>query len=428
MTADLHVLPVAGLPVVREGDDLAALIAGSFADIRHGDVVVVTQKAVSKSEGRVVVGPKDAWVERESRRVVARRGDLVIVETKHGFVCANAGIDESNVRPGSISLLPQDPDRSARRIRDGLRERTGADVAVVVSDTFGRPWRHGVVNVAIGCAGLAPLVDLRGTPDMYGRPLEVTVVAVADEIAAAAGLVMGKAEGVPAAVVRGVPGTSSQGTAGDLVRPPEEDLFRYAPLEAIGSLRTVREFGGGPVPREILIEAVGAALSAPVPHWSGSAQWMWVVLESRATRSRVLEAMTEPGARDPRRDGSGQRVEEPGLQRSQEVLGRASVLAAPHIGGRRADQRPEDGWSEGDRDVFLLAAGAAIQSFRVAVHAQGFVSAWLSPNLFDADRIREALEVDPRWQATGVVAVGAPSGEEPPPRRPPEVGNHLRFS
>jgi coenzyme F420-0:L-glutamate ligase/coenzyme F420-1:gamma-L-glutamate ligase len=423
MTADLHVLPVLGIPEVHEGDDLAALIAGSFTDIRGGDVVVVTQKAVSKAEGRVVTGPKEAWVERESRRVVARRGDLVIVETKHGFVCANAGIDESNVGPGSLSLLPQDPDRSAGRIREGLRDRSGADVAVVVSDTFGRPWRHGVVNVAIGCAGLAPLVDLRGTPDMHGRPLEVTVVAVADEVAAAAGLVMGKSEGVPAAVVRGAPGTRSEGTARDLTRPPEEDLFRYAPLEAIGSLRTVREFRGSRVPREVLVEAVRAALSAPVPRGSEhqSSPWMWSVLESRAARSRLLDAVAEAGARDPRHDGSGERVLEPRLEPARDVLARAPVLAVPHMSH-------EEGRTEADRDVFLLAAGAAVQSFRVAVHAQGFASAWLSPNLFNTDRIRDALGLDPRWEATGVVAVGAPAEEEPPPGRRPDIGSHLRFS
>jgi F420 biosynthesis protein FbiB-like protein len=423
MTADLHVFPVLGIPEVYEGDDLAALIAGSFSDIRAGDVVVVTQKAVSKSEGRVVTGPKEAWVARESRRVVARRGDLAIVETKHGFVCANAGIDESNVGPGSLSLLPQDPDRSAGRIREGLRDRSGADVAVVVSDTFGRPWRHGVVNVAIGCAGLAPLVDLRGTPDMHGRPLEVTVVAVADEVAAAAGLVMGKSEGIPAAVVRGAPGTRSEGTARDLVRPPEEDLFRYAPLEAIGSLRTVREFRGSRVPREVFVEAVRAALSAPVPHGSEhrSSPWMWSVLESRAARSRLIDAVTDAGVRDPRHDGSGGRAGDPRLERAHEVLTRAPVLAVPHTGS-------EEGRTEANRLVFLLAAGAAVQSFRVAVHAQGFASAWLSPNLFDTDGIRDALGLDSRWEGAGVVAVGAPTGEEPPPGRRPDVGRHLRFS
>jgi coenzyme F420-0:L-glutamate ligase/coenzyme F420-1:gamma-L-glutamate ligase len=426
MTAGLLILPVPGIPEVREGDDLAELIAGASTDIRDGDVVVVTQKVVSKSEGRVVRGPKERWLERESRRVVARREDLVIVETKHGFVCANAGIDESNVGPGSISLLPEDPDRSAVRIRGGLRERTGADVAVVVSDTFGRPWRHGVINVAIGCAGLTPLVDLRGAPDMHGRPLEVTVVALADEVAAAAGLVMGKSDGVPVAVVRGAPSTGSEGTARDLVRPPEEDLFRYAPLEAIGSRRTVGEFADGPVPREVLTAAVRAALSAPVPHGSRHRPppWMWVVLESRAARSRLLDAVADPRVGDPP-DGLGEDAVERRLQRWHELLGRAPVLAVPHVGRGRAE--PEAGPREAERDVLLLAAGAAIQSFLVAVHAQGFASAWVSVSLFNTDRTRAALALDPRWEAMGIVAVGA-RPEEEPPRPRPDLSDHLRFS
>src|ERR687891_392228 len=154
----LEILPVAGIPEIAAGDDLAGLIA-ERATLRDGDVVAVTQKVVSKAEGRVVRGRKDEWVEREARRIVARRGDLVIAETRHGFVCANAGVDASNVPESMISLLPEDPDGSAARIRDGLRDRAEAQTGVVITDTFGRPWRRGQVNVAIGCAGLAPLVD-----------------------------------------------------------------------------------------------------------------------------------------------------------------------------------------------------------------------------------------------------------------------------
>jgi len=231
MTGRIEVLAVAGLPEVRPGDDLAALIAGA-ADLADGDVVVVTQKVVSKAEDRLVdidpeVGHRPL-VERESVRILRRRGDLVIAETKHGFVCANAGVDLSNVEAGQAALLPVDPDRSARRIRDALRHRFSVDVAVVVSDTFGRPWRRGVTDVAIGCAGLRPVVDLRGTTDALGRELQVTEVAVVDEIAAAAELVMGKAAGVPVAVVRGIdPAWFGDGSVvDDVVRSPDEDLFR----------------------------------------------------------------------------------------------------------------------------------------------------------------------------------------------------------
>ena len=231
MTGRIEVLAVAGLPEVRPGDDLAALVAGAV-DLVDGDVVVVTQKVVSKAEDRLVdidpeVGHRPL-VERESVRILRRRGDLVIAETEHGFVCANAGVDLSNVEAGKAALLPVDSDRSARRIRDALRHRFSVDVAVVVSDTFGRPWRRGVTDVAIGCAGLRPVVDLRGTTDALGRELQVTEVAVVDEIAAAAELVMGKAAGVPVAVVRGIdPAWFGNGSVvDDVVRSPDEDLFR----------------------------------------------------------------------------------------------------------------------------------------------------------------------------------------------------------
>jgi len=231
MTGRIEVLAVAGLPEVRPGDDLAALIVGAV-DLVDGDVVVVTQKVVSKAEDRLVdidpeVGHRPL-VERESVRILRRRGDLVIAETEHGFVCANAGVDLSNVEAGQAALLPVDSDRSARRIRDALRHRFSVDVAVVVSDTFGRPWRRGVTDVAIGCAGLRPVVDLRGTTDALGRELQVTEVAVVDEIAAAAELVMGKAAGVPVAVVRGIdPAWFGDGSVvDDVVRSPDEDLFR----------------------------------------------------------------------------------------------------------------------------------------------------------------------------------------------------------
>ena len=231
MTGAISLVPVTGLPEIAPGDDLAGMIAEA-ADLADGDVVVVTQKIVSKAEDRVVdidpaVGHKPL-VEAESVRVLRRRGDLVISETEHGFVCANAGIDLSNVPEGRAALLPVDPDRSARRIRDALRHRLGVDVAVIVSDTFGRPWRAGVTDVAIGCAGLRPVVDLRGTTDALGRELQVTEVAVVDELAAAAELVMGKASGVPVAVIRGVdPSWFGDGSVvADVVRSPEDDLFR----------------------------------------------------------------------------------------------------------------------------------------------------------------------------------------------------------
>ena len=233
MSGRLEVFGVDGIPEVRRGDDLAGMIADAI-ELADGDIVVVTQKVVSKAEGAMVAIDADdprghrQVVEDQSVRVLRRRGDLVISETKHGFVCANAGVDLSNVERGQAALLPEDSDRSARRIRDGLRARAGVEVAVIVSDTFGRPWRRGVTDVAIGCAGIGAILDLRGTADALGREMQVTEVAVVDELACAAELVMGKSDGVPVAVVRGVDRSwfRTGSVHDEVIRPPAEDLFR----------------------------------------------------------------------------------------------------------------------------------------------------------------------------------------------------------
>ena len=240
----IAIVPIDGLPEIREGDDLAALIAAA-TDLEDADIVVVAQKAVSKAEGRVVrldeLEPsaqareiardeKDAAhveaVLRESVRLVRVRPPLVIAETRHGFVCASAGVDASNTpEPGTLVLLPVDPDASAARIRDGLRELTGRDVGVVVSDSFGRPWRLGTTDVALGAAGIAVLADLNGRRDPTGYELHATQIAVADQLAGAAQLVLGKLDRVPAARIRGVD-VRGEGRARDLVMPAERDLFR----------------------------------------------------------------------------------------------------------------------------------------------------------------------------------------------------------
>ena len=235
----LEVFGIDGIGEIHPGDDLAGIIASAARDgdgtaLADGDVVVVTQKIVSKAENQLVpIDPHDPLshkplVEAESVRILRRRGDLIISETRHGFVCANAGIDLSNVESGYAALLPEDSDRSARRIRDGIRGKAGIEVAVIVSDTFGRTWRRGVTDVAIGSAGIAAVLDLRGTPDALGREMQVTEVAVVDEIACAAELVMGKSSGIPVAVVRGVdPTWFRDGSVHDeIVRHPNDDLFR----------------------------------------------------------------------------------------------------------------------------------------------------------------------------------------------------------
>lgn len=232
----ITIYPITGLPEIAPGDDLALLVgdalAASEVGLESGDVVVVTHKVVSKAEGRVVELDDDGphshrhLVESESVATLRRRGDLVITETRHGFICANAGVDRSNAGPCRAVLLPLNPDRSARRLRVRLMQRFEVEVAVVITDTFGRPFRRGLTDVAIGVAGFKPIRDLRGVPDDHDRVLEVTEVAVADEIAAAADLVKGKARGIPAAIVRGLSLPTEEGAATDLIRGASEDLFR----------------------------------------------------------------------------------------------------------------------------------------------------------------------------------------------------------
>lgn len=233
----LEIIPISGLPEVRPGDDLGGQIIDACQaelGLEDGDVLVVSQKVVSKAEGRLVtVDPVDPLSHKplvlaESARVIRRRGDLIISETKHGFVCANAGIDRSNVDADVAALLPIDSDRSARRIRDAILGRTGVTTAVIVADTFGRPWRRGITDIALGSAGIKAILDLRGTQDAVGRELHVTEVCIVDELAGAAELVRGKATGVAVAVIRGVdPNWFGDGSVvGDVVRSPAEDLFR----------------------------------------------------------------------------------------------------------------------------------------------------------------------------------------------------------
>lgn len=227
---EVRVVGLTGIPEVEPGADLPTLLGDSVeraGGVEAADVLVVAQKVVSKAEGRIEwTDDHVATILREAKAVRRRRGDLVIAETPHGFVCASAGVDRSNTPgEGLVVLLPEDPDASAGRIRAALGTRFGLAPAVVVSDSFGRAWRRGTTEVAIGVAGMAPLRDLRGTADRRGYVLQTTLVAVADEVASAAGLVMGKADGIPAALVRGLDLPVGDGLARDLVMPPELDLF-----------------------------------------------------------------------------------------------------------------------------------------------------------------------------------------------------------
>jgi len=424
----VQILPIEGLPEFEAGDDLGLALAARLREIgvADGDVVVVTQKAISKCEGRVVpLEPEGraAWLERETRRVVARRGDLIIAETHHGFVCANAGIDESNVAAGMLSLLPVDPDGSARVIRQVLADSLGVEVAVIVTDTFGRPWRGGVVNVAIGSAGISPLLDLRGTHDSKGRVLEATVVAIADELAASSGLVIGKADGIPAALVRGIAATGD-GTAAELIRDSGEDMFRYSPLEAIRTRRTVRTFGTGEIPRECIESAVKAAISAPAPHHTQP--WMFVAVDSAAGRSALLSVMADAWRADLARDGVSADEIEGRLARSHAVLGQAPTLIVPLVRTSGAHIYPDAERGQAERDMFLLSAGAAIQNLLLGLWAQGIASSWISSTLFCREEVLIALDLDDSWLPMGTVAAGWPA-EDPPDRPNVDVSDFLRY-
>lgn len=250
MLPQISIIGLTGIPEIVVGDDLPAMIVSAAQnaqlEIQEGDVFVIAQKVVSKAEGRVIeletVLPSQEAIEwanqfdkdarmvevvlGQSRRIVRKERGVMICETHHGFVCANAGVDNSNIAPGFVVLLPEDPDASARHIQSALEEAFGVRLAIIISDTFGRPWREGLVNVALGVAGIAPLLDYRGQTDSYGQLLRVTMIAVADEIASATELVMGKSDAVPVALVRGFPYESRVASASELVRPPEHDLFR----------------------------------------------------------------------------------------------------------------------------------------------------------------------------------------------------------
>jgi coenzyme F420-0:L-glutamate ligase / coenzyme F420-1:gamma-L-glutamate ligase len=418
--AGFTVTQVTGLPEITAGADLAALIADASPDLRPGDILVVTSKIVSKAEGRVVTASREQAIEAETVRVVARRGVTTIAQTRHGLVLAAAGVDESNTAPGTVVLLPADPDESARRLRKALHARTGVLPGVIITDTMGRPWRAGQTDNAIGAAGVTPVRDHRGEADTFGNILEVTVAAVADEIAAAADLVQGKSLGVPVAVVRGLAGlvTEQDGPgARALIRPAEEDMFRFGSAEVPLARRTIRAFTAEPVDAGAVRRAVGTALTAPAPHHSEP--WRFVILETAAARTALLEAMREAWAADLRGDGFTQEQISRRLRRG-DVLRHAPLIIVPCLVPDAAHDYPDERRNRSEQAMFTVSMGAAVQNLLIALAVDGLGSAWISSTLFCQDLAARVMDLPAGWRPMGAIAVGHPAGpaRQRPPRDP----------
>jgi coenzyme F420-0:L-glutamate ligase / coenzyme F420-1:gamma-L-glutamate ligase len=483
-------LTVVGLPTAqrfRAGDDLVEALLAAARDrgiaLEDGDVVAVASKVVSLVEDAVVaMPPGDARTARQqlareqAAAIVAESPWVVVTRTPHGFVAANGGIDASNVADGTALLLPANPDASAERLRQTIADRVGVHVGIIVTDTFGRAWRHGQTDVALGVAGLPALRDERGGHDLDGQPLEVTEAAVADELAGIADVVRTKASGTPFVVIRatdglgvapvtdgpgahgphgpdtggpdtGGPDTSGPGGAepgggapggnvpGDahamtgqaLVRDPASDLFATggstAPAAAVAARRTVRRLDPDrSVPTEALTAAVAAAVTAPAPH--GSRPWRFVRL-TEPRRGEVLDAMAARWRTDLTGDGVDDATIDRRIARSDAILRVAPELLLAFVALDASHTYPDERRRRGERDLFVLSGGAALQNLMVVLAGHGLGSAWISSTAFCPDTVRRALALPDHWSPIGAVAIGWPTGERPGPRTPPDLTDVL---
>lgn len=424
-SARVELLPVPGLPEFRPGDDLAAAIAEAAPWLKDNDVLVVTSKVLSKTEGRMVAAPADPderdalrrrLIDGEAVRVLARKGRTLITENALGLVQAAAGVDGSNVDSHELALLPVDPDGSAARLVAALRDRLGVTVGVVVTDTMGRAWRTGQTDVAIGAAGLEVLHAYAGEHDQHGNELIVTEIAVADEIAAAADLVKGKLTAVPVAVVRGLDLRDDGSSARDLVRAGEEDLFWLGTEEAIALgrsqaqllRRSVRTFSADPVDGTLIEAAVGEALTAPAPHHTRPVRFVWV--QDSALRVQLLDAMKDRWRADLSADGRDADSVERRVGRGQ-ILYDAPELIIPFMVPDGAHTYPDEQRTAAEHTMFTVAVGAAVQGLLVALAVRGVGSCWIGSTIFAPDLVRAQLDLPQDWEPLGAIAIGYP--EEP---------------
>lgn len=416
----VEILPVAGLPEFRPGDDVAAAIAAAAPWLRDHDVVVVTSKVLSKSEGRIVAAPTDPeerdalrrrLIDDEAVRVLARKGRTLITENAIGLIQAAAGVDGSNVDSAELALLPVDPDGSAAMLRSRLREILGVTVGVVITDTMGRAWRTGQTDAAIGAAGLVVLHGYGGAHDEFGNELIVTEIAIADEIAAAADLVKGKLTAIPVAVVRGLVLHDDGSNGRTLVRAGEEDLFWLGTSEALAMgraqaqllRRSVRRFTDDPVDPAVVEAAVAEALTAPAPHHTRPVRFVWV--RRADVRARLLDGMRERWRADLERDGRPADAIERRLARGQ-ILYDATELVIPLMVPDGAHSYPDPDRTAAEHTMFTVAAGAAVQALLVALAVRDVGSCWIGSTIFAADLVRDVLEVPADWEPLGAIAIG----------------------
>ncbi len=435
----IQLFPVRGLPEFAPGDDLGKALAAAAPWLTDGDVVVVTSKIVSKAEGRMVRAPADAeardafrreLVLSEATHVLAQKGRTLITQNQLGIVQAASGVDASNVAHDEIALLPEDPDVSARRMREAIAHRLGVTVGVVVTDTMGRAWRMGQTDAAIGSAGVEVLHRYAGSVDDQGNELAVTEVAVADEIASAADLVKGKLGGVPVGVIRGLSLVDDGSSGRDLARTVDEDLFHLGTAEAISQgrreavlmRRSSRAFTEEPVEEAALRRAVGSALTAPAPHHTRPARFVW--LRDRPLRTKLLDAMRSAWLDDLRSDGLSEQAAHKRVTRGN-LLYAAPEIVVPVLVPEGAHNYPDERRSRAEHAMFTVAAGAAVQGLLVALAAEELGSCWVSSTLFCPDVVRSTLDVPPTWEPLGAVAVGHPAEKTSGPRPPSELDEGL---